>query len=61
MILETKVQVKFTVETGRGAFKDALYFTEAEYAEKTVEDIEAAAQARADSWVAQVILASAQE
>ena len=41
----------FKVETERGTYQDALYFTDAEYKFLKQADIEAQAQARANAWV----------
>ena len=51
--METQKTIKiwFKVETERGSYQDALYFTDAEFKFLKQADIEAQAQARADAWV----------
>lgn len=45
------IQVRFTVDTPRGPYSDALYFTEEAWAKRDEQVIEAAKQARADNWL----------
>lgn len=47
-----KIQVNFTVDTRRGPFTSAIYFTEAEWAAITPEQKEAKKQTQVDTWLA---------
>ena len=51
--METQKSIKiwFKVDTERGPYQDALYFTDAEFKLLKQSDIESQAQARADAWV----------
>lgn len=44
-------QVRFTISTEFGAYSDALYLSEDEYAAYKGKALEQMAQARADAWV----------
>ena len=46
---EVKIQVIFTADTIYGTYRDALYFTEDEWA--LDPDIESLKQARVDNWI----------
>lgn len=46
-----RVQVVFTQDTECGQYRDALYFTPAEYAALKPADLAAKKQARVDTWV----------
>ena len=46
------IQVRFTVTDGSDSFTDALYFSPAEYAALTEEQLEAMKQARFAAWKA---------
>ncbi len=48
------VRIRFTAETARGTLDDALYYSLEDYANLTEEDKEAAKQARADAFVANI-------
>ena len=52
--METQKTIKiwFKVDTEKGAFQDALYFTEDEFNNLKNGEVETQAQARADAWVA---------
>lgn len=49
-----QVQIRFTVTDGDHTYSDALYFTPAEYAAKTPEEIEAMKLERFERWKAVV-------
>jgi hypothetical protein len=49
-----KIQLTFTEQTSHGEFRDALYFTQEEYAELKPEDLEKRKQERIDNWTYQL-------
>ena len=48
------IQIKFQEDTPYGAFCDALYFTESEYATKTQSDIDALKTERCNNYIATI-------
>jgi hypothetical protein len=50
-IIETTVRIIFEKNDGTYTFRDALHFTQEEYASITQEDIENLKQARFDNWI----------
>lgn len=51
-MIEVRVQVLFSQETKYGIYKDALYFSEAEYAGLTKEDIDNHIASRVNNYLA---------
>jgi hypothetical protein len=56
---DVRIQVKVAVQTKYGRFHDSLYYSLEEFEAIRDEDVDAAAQARADVWVAHVDVESA--
>lgn len=52
------IRIMFTVTEGNDSFTDALYFTPAEYAGMTQEQIAALQKQRFDNWKAHIAAAS---
>lgn len=46
------MKIDFEVQTEHGMYRDALYFTDEEYAALTEDDIEQLKQTRVDNWIA---------
>jgi len=48
---ETRIQVTFRVNTPKGTYQDALWFTKEEYDKKTQAEIDVMKQERIDKWI----------
>lgn len=54
MTQENRRQIVFDALTQYGVYRDALYFTEAEYAALTQQDIDALIQGRVSAYIANI-------